>query len=114
MTTFRAHVATDWVSGGVGVGLVERDPSTGASLVYVWGGVDLVSAPADGAYVGGEGLLRLPDGAARALYEALGDHFGHTGHDMRALRKDYDAERGRVDRLIGAIVGTVKDQVRLV
>ena len=44
--------------------------------------------------------LRLPEDDARALYEALANHFGHAGHDIRALRKDYDAERARVDRLI--------------
>lgn len=47
--------------------------------------------------------LRLPEADARALYDALADHFGHSGHDTRALRRDYDAERARVDRLIGAV-----------
>lgn len=42
---------------------------------------------------------------ARAMYEALADHFGHSGNDTRALRKDYDAERQRVDRLIGNLIG---------
>lgn len=44
--------------------------------------------------------LRLEQDMARALYEALADHFGHAGHDIRALRKDYDAERARVDKFI--------------
>lgn len=48
--------------------------------------------------------LRLPDDDARALYEALADHFGHAGHDIRALRKDYEAERARVDKLIDRAV----------
>lgn len=42
--------------------------------------------------------IRVED--ARAIYEALADFFGHSGHDTRALRKDYDAERGRVDKLL--------------
>ena len=48
--------------------------------------------------------LRLPEDDARAIYEALADHFGHSGNDTRALRRDYDAERGRVDRLIAHLV----------
>lgn len=44
--------------------------------------------------------LKLPEDIARAMYEALAEHFGHSGHDTRALRKDYDAERARVDRML--------------
>lgn len=36
----------------------------------------------------------------RALYEALAQHFGGTGHDTRALRSDYEHEKRRVDRMI--------------
>ncbi|GAA0189690.1 hypothetical protein GCM10008944_01400 [Cytobacillus oceanisediminis] len=48
--------------------------------------------------------LALDEDVARAIYEALADHFGHSDHDVRALRKDYDAERDRVDRLIGGVL----------
>src|SRR5687767_6504204 len=44
--------------------------------------------------------LQLQEEDARAIYEALADYFGHAGHDIRALRRDYEAERARVDRLI--------------
>lgn len=44
--------------------------------------------------------LRLGAEEARALLDALTVHF-HGAEDTRALRRDYDAERGRVDRLIG-------------
>lgn len=47
-----------------------------------------------------ETWLHLNEEDARAIYEALADYFGHNGHDARALRKDYEAERARVDRLI--------------
>lgn len=43
------------------------------------------------------GIL-IPTEAARALYDALGQHYGGTS-DMRQLRADYDAERLRVDKL---------------
>lgn len=45
--------------------------------------------------------LQLDEDEARAVYEALAEYFGGTGHDTRALRRDYDAERARVDKLIG-------------
>ena len=48
--------------------------------------------------------LPLREDQARALYEALAEYFGHSGHDTRALRRDYDAERDRVDRLIAAVI----------
>lgn len=38
------------------------------------------------------------DGEARALLEALTRHYSGT-EDTRALRKDYDDERKRVDKL---------------
>lgn len=44
--------------------------------------------------------LHLAEDDARAMYEALAAYFGGTGHDTVALRRDYDAERKRVDRLI--------------
>lgn len=51
--------------------------------------------------------LRLTHDAARALYEALAKHYGglHDEAGVRALRADYDHERGRVDRLIGHLIG---------
>lgn len=30
---------------------------------------------------------------------------GHSTHDTRILRRDYEAERSRVDRLIGHLIG---------
>lgn len=46
--------------------------------------------------------LRLPDEFARALLDALTRHY-HGAEDTRALRRDYDLERGRVDQLIGTL-----------
>jgi hypothetical protein len=40
---------------------------------------------------------------ARALLDALTRHF-HGAEDTRALRRDYDVERERVDLLTGALV----------
>lgn len=47
--------------------------------------------------------LQMSEDAARALYEALAERFGGTSHDTRALRRDYDAERARVDKLTDVV-----------
>lgn len=46
--------------------------------------------------------LFIPTEAARALYDALGQHYGGTS-DMRQLRADYNAERARVDKVLGVL-----------
>lgn len=48
--------------------------------------------------------LHLEEDVARALYEALGRYFGGDVVDARRLRADYDAERGRVDKFIDALI----------
>lgn len=50
--------------------------------------------------------LVLREDVARAVYEALADYFGHAGHDARALRKDYEAERRRVDKVLDYLTGS--------
>ncbi len=49
-----------------------------------------------------EPTLRLDDDAARSLMYELSKMYG-GGDDTRQLRKDYDAERGRVDRLMATV-----------
>ncbi len=46
--------------------------------------------------------FRLDHEQARAVLDALTVHF-QGAEDTRALRRDYDAERGRVDKLTGAL-----------
>jgi hypothetical protein len=46
--------------------------------------------------------FRLDHEQARAVLDALTSHF-HGAEDTRALRRDYDAERKRVDQLTGAL-----------
>lgn len=48
--------------------------------------------------------LQLDDDSARAVYEALAEHYGHGTNDVRALRRDHDAERARVDKLTDAVI----------
>lgn len=48
--------------------------------------------------------LRLGEDEARALLDVLARHFGGA-EDTRALRRDYDAERTRVDQLTASLIG---------
>jgi hypothetical protein len=47
--------------------------------------------------------FRFRDDVAKALLDALLEHF-HGGSGNRELRKDYDAERARVDKLMQAVI----------
>jgi hypothetical protein len=49
-----------------------------------------------------EPTLVLNDATARSLLDALTRHYQGT-EDTRALRRDYDAERKRVDQLLAAL-----------
>jgi hypothetical protein len=51
--------------------------------------------------------LVLEEDEARALLDALTRYY-HGAEDTRALRKDYDAERARVDKLTGTLGDVVK------
>jgi hypothetical protein len=50
-----------------------------------------------------EPSLKLPDGAGRSLMEELITHYKGS-ENTQALRKDYDAERARVDTLIQGLL----------
>lgn len=106
MTT-KAHVDFDFAAMGVRVAIVREFGEY--HEVYQWPADQVfrsfnrrepAAEPGDGDW------LRLREDDARALYEALADHFGHAGHDARALRRDYEAERKRVDLLIDRLTTT--------
>lgn len=102
----KAHIEDDWQRDGVRIALVTDHGGLDRTL-YDFSGVIGVRYQADDSAMvrNDDAPLSLPNDAARALYEALADHFGHGGHDTRALRRDYDAERKRVDLLIDNLTG---------
>jgi hypothetical protein len=53
--------------------------------------------------------LSLGDDEAIALMTALVAHYQGVD-DQRMLRRDYDAERGRVDKLVDALVGIAQQR----
>jgi len=102
----RAHVEFDPMRFGVRLA-VQLASGENESTCIIWPGppvAKVVRAGEDDPNV----WLPLSEDVARAIYEALGDHFGHSGHDARALRKDYDAERARVDAFIKHLTGGVR------
>lgn len=104
----RARVEFDPSAMGVRIALL-RENGASRSL-FQWEHPSLRSFDA-GDVLGEPSVndwLHLDEDDARALYEALAGYFGHSGHDTRALRQDYDAERGRVDRLIAHLIGGAK------
>lgn len=54
--------------------------------------------------------LRLPDDVARALLDALAAHYGGTS-EVQTLRKDYLAERARVDKMIDHLTSSPVETV---
>jgi hypothetical protein len=103
--TTKAHVKDEWERDMVGIAVV-RDHG-GQREILQWETVAVATRSAEDGYrVEDErDRLHIREDDARAIYEALAEHFGHNGHDVRALRKDYDAERSRVDRLIAHLTG---------
>jgi len=102
--TSKAHAEFDPVMFGVRIA-VRREHGPHREYLQ-WEPLTVVTVTEGGAVEPDDRTwLRLPEDDARALYEALADHFGHAGHDTRALRRDYDDERRRVDHLIAHMTG---------
>lgn len=102
MTT-RAHAEYDLAIRGVRLAITRGD---GPQRVLLrWAPVEATVVTEADVEPPADAWLRLPEDDARAIYAALADHFGHSGHDTRALRRDYDDERRRVDRLLDHLTG---------
>lgn len=71
----------------------------GESCVLTWPQQPHRAVVREGAEPDDDTWLRLPEDAARAMYEALAQYFGGAA-DSATLRRDYDAERARVDVFI--------------
>jgi hypothetical protein len=112
----RAHVADHSYGFGVAILIADRSadgvPGLPYRLLHIgengttreW---EEVANPA----LGPSGpTLTLEDGEARALLDALMRYY-HGAEDTRALRRDYDDERKRVDRLTTTLGDVVKGLV---
>lgn len=107
MSNVRAVIREDWDLRGVRVALADLLPD-GGIIRAKFALVERERIPPEEAMRtrpdDGADDLVLRDDEARALYEALAEHYGHGTNDVRALRRDYDAERVRVDNLVEAVV----------
>lgn len=98
---WRAGVQYDPYRQKLALALGRRSPD-GHELVSAIS-ADGVTAELIGESEAWDRPLRIPVDAARALYDALAQHFGGTSNS-RQLRADYDAERARVDKLINNLI----------
>ena len=105
----RAQVHRDWNSFGVAILLTEQldddtRPREIVRLVAPESGRPSFKLEEINFARPVEPTLALPDDMARALLDALMQHY-QGAEDTRALRRDYDAERARVDKLTDALIG---------
>lgn len=96
--TIRAHITDDRFGGNLRIWIADYDGDRPRRILrhtdhlhFPWEDLD-----PDSANVEIEPTITLRDDAARALADALVRQFQGT-EDTRALRRDYDAERQRVD-----------------
>lgn len=108
----RAHIADHTFGFGIAILIADRpgdgSPGTPYRALRIGENGARRWEEVTGAALGPSGAtLTLEDGEARALLDALTRHF-HGAEDTRALRRDYDDERKRVDRLTDTLGGVVK------
>lgn len=89
---------------GVDLWLVDTIAVDGVPIHRLVQHTDLVMATVDDTAVYTEPSLTMPEPMARALLDGLAAHFGGTG-ELLTLRRDYEAERKRVDQMIDALIG---------
>lgn len=106
MTGHEVRVFTQQIPLGLELQFVNRHSDGGYSVMTFGhiGRVYVGPEDASNAPTSNDASLRLEPDQARALYEALAEHFGHTPHSIGKLRGDYDAERRRVDKLTDTVI----------
>lgn len=101
--TWRAFVEPDHVRLGRGVAVhLGQDHGDGSFSILHPAELVVQRMEPDAAAVQQPPFLRIEDDMARGLLDALAAHYGGTA-DMRQLRKDYEAERARVDKMLAAL-----------
>lgn len=91
------RVEDDWMRDKVAILLANADNSR--IEVFDFAAVTITNRERDAREVDTNEPLRVSYDMARALYEALAKHFGGAP-ETATLRKDYEAERARVDVFI--------------
>jgi hypothetical protein len=104
----RAYVHDNYMSYNVGISILNEQPSddggapfrrllrfNGDDMLRTWEEIDYNQPMLP--------TLTLGHDEAMALVAALTNHYQGVDNE-RLLRKDYDAERGRVDKLADAVI----------
>jgi hypothetical protein len=99
--SIRVRVDENFATGGVDIWVVDKGDGR-RDLLRPDGQWERVTDLAT-TQLTAEPSVRLPEYVARPLLDAL-VRFYDGAEDTRNLRRDYDAERARVDRLIGALL----------
>lgn len=97
--TWQAHIEDRWQNDTLAVHLIDR---FGGGYRLLGKGGDTVAVVTDPSAVArepSEPALLIPAEASHALLASLARHLGAVEHPEQ-LRRDYEAERGRVDRFI--------------
>ena len=106
MSEWTAHLSqTDMLQRRVRLYLVQRGSM--ADLMLLNDGSMFTMQHGDPLVADPEPTLQIPDGAMSALYGALGKWLGAV-ESPAALRKDYEAERKRVDLFIESALNPVR------
>jgi hypothetical protein len=103
--TLRAHVQIDYLSFGIAITIVNTGDADRAAIygVDADGRIRPQWSSHDERTVTANPTIRIDEDAARVLMDALLDHF-RGGSDGRELRKDFEREQGRVDKLTDALI----------
>lgn len=102
--SIRAYIAEDHMLGRyVRVAFIDQRPTGEYALRLAGNTVEEIRLE-EGTEVPDDVALTLSHDMARALLQSLTNHY-HGAEDTRALRKDYDHEKQRVDKMIDHLIG---------
>lgn len=102
--TVRTHVAFDFLRQALSLTVVRDLPQHAPAVLRLRTGAAMAWEPFDEG-ITTEPTLILPPDVSEAVLEAFQRHLATVdGYVPTEARKDYLAERARVDRLIGALI----------
>jgi len=104
--TIRAHIAQKYWADTVEVFIVDHAEMGRVRVLYMDETQSYRWEEHDEAVSDVKPTLQLPRDSGRALLQALVEHY-NGADDTRALRRDYEAERKRVDTQAATISDTL-------
>lgn len=106
----RTRVGPDYLSGGVVIAITQHEEGGhGRHILHLGPHRERQWEPTSPGVLT-EPTLVLDDDEAMSLMNALVSHYQGVD-DQRALRKDYDDERARVDKLTDAVISIAQKAI---